>query len=76
MLYFKGISLIDEQQISSISTKQLWVLSALISDVLRRSIDTLEGYSENRIAALLPYTYLYDAKHTVQKLVTSVPKQR
>jgi PleD family two-component response regulator len=64
--------LFDEQQTSPISTRHLRVLSELISDVLSRPTDTLVRYSENKFAVLLPDTYIFGAKHIVQKVLTSV----
>jgi diguanylate cyclase (GGDEF)-like protein len=72
MLELKNSALFDEQQTSPISTRHLRLLSELISDVLSRPTDTLVRYSENKFAVLLPDTYIFGAKHIVQKVLTSV----
>ncbi|MFT6283953.1 MAG: diguanylate cyclase (GGDEF)-like protein [Arenicella sp.] len=72
MFELKNSVLFDEQQTSPISTRHLRVLSELISDVLSRPTDTLVRYSENKFAVLLPDTYIFGAKHIVQKVLTSV----
>jgi diguanylate cyclase (GGDEF)-like protein len=62
----------DGQLTSAISTRHIKVLSELISGLLTRPTDTLFRYSENEFAVLLPDTYIFSAKHIIQKVLTSV----
>ncbi|MFT6988061.1 MAG: diguanylate cyclase (GGDEF)-like protein [Paraglaciecola sp.] len=72
MFEFENTALFDEQQISPISTRHLRVFAQLISDELSRPTDTLIRYSENEFAVLLPDTYIFGAKHIIQKVLKSV----
>jgi diguanylate cyclase (GGDEF)-like protein len=72
MFELKNTELFDEQPTSSVETKYLRVLAQLISEHLSRPTDTLIRYSENEFAVLLPDTYIFGAKHIIQKVLNSV----
>lgn len=72
IIELKNINLLDEKQTSSIEVKYLKKLAQLISEQLSRPTDTLIRYSENEFAILLPDTYIFGAKHIIQKVLGSV----
>jgi diguanylate cyclase (GGDEF)-like protein len=64
--------LFDEHPTSSITERHLRVFAELVSDQLSRPTDTLFRYSENEFTVLLPDTYIFGAKHIIQKVLSSV----
>jgi len=70
----KNCELFDEQKTSPITAWHLRAFAKLISDELSRPTDTLVRYSENEFAILLPDTYIFGAKHIIQKVFSSVAK--
>jgi diguanylate cyclase (GGDEF)-like protein len=72
MFEMQTTTLFDEKQISPLTTRHLRVFAQLISDVLSRPTDTLIRYSENKFAVLLPDTYIFGAKHIIQKVLKSL----
>lgn len=68
--------LFDEQQSSTIKTKHLRAFTQLTSDKLTRPADTLMRYSENKLAVLLPDTYIFGAKHIIQEVLTSASQHK
>jgi diguanylate cyclase (GGDEF)-like protein len=62
----------DEQHTTATLVRHVKVLAQLIADELSRPTDTLIRYSENEFAVLLPDTYIFGAKHIIQKVLGSV----
>lgn len=56
---------------SKISDKQIKLLSQLFSQSLMRPLDILTRYSENQFAILLPDTFIFGAKHIIQKTLSA-----
>jgi len=72
MFELKNANLFDEQQISPVTSTHVKILAQLISEEFSRPTDTLIRYSENELAVLLPDTYVFGAKHIIQKVLSSV----
>jgi diguanylate cyclase (GGDEF)-like protein len=70
-----NFALFDEQP-PPIASIHLRTLAQLISDELSRPTDTLVRYSENKFAVLLPETYIFGAKHIIQKVLKSVAERK
>lgn len=68
----KNIGLLDEHQKASISDVYLRKMTQLISESLSHPTDILIRYSENEFAVLLPNTYIFAAKHLIQKVLSAV----
>jgi diguanylate cyclase (GGDEF)-like protein len=72
MFEFKNSELFEEQHITPIAVKHLRTLAELILNELSRPTDTLIRYSESQFAILLPDTYIFGAKHIIQKVLVAV----
>jgi diguanylate cyclase (GGDEF)-like protein len=68
----KACDVFEKQQKSVITTRYLSALSQLILDKLDRPTDALFRYSENKFIVLLPDTYIFSAKHFIQKVLSAV----
>jgi diguanylate cyclase (GGDEF)-like protein len=74
LVLFKVLDMSDSaenQTLNAVST-QLKQVSQIVSDSLSRPTDTLIRYSENELAVLLPDTYVFGAKHIVQKVLAKI----
>jgi diguanylate cyclase (GGDEF)-like protein len=72
MFEVKNSVLFDELQTTPIAIRHLKVLAQLIAEQLSRPTDTLIRYSESEFAILLPDTYIFGAKHIIQKVLNAV----
>jgi diguanylate cyclase (GGDEF)-like protein len=72
MFELKNAKLFEEQQASPVTAKHLITFSKLIMEQLSRPTDTLIRYSESEFAVLLPDTYIFGAKHIIQKVLKAV----
>lgn len=55
-----------------VAAKHIKMFAELISKELSRPTDTLMRFSETKLAVLLPDTYIFGAKHIIQKVMTSI----
>ena len=76
MFELKNIELFDEQPTSAVEARYLRIVAQLISEHLSRPTDTLIRYSDNEFAVLLPDTYIFGAKHIVQKVLSSIAQHK
>ncbi|GAC20901.1 GGDEF domain-containing response regulator [Paraglaciecola arctica] len=76
MFELKNIELFDEQHTSAVEARYLRIVVQLISEHLSRPTDTLIRYSDNEFAVLLPDTYIFGAKHIVQKVLSSIAQHK
>jgi len=72
MFELKNMQVFDEQQRSPVDARLLRIMAQLISEQLSRPTDTLIRYSESEFAVLLPDTYIFGAKHIIQKVLSSI----
>ena len=72
MFELKNAELFDEPKTSPVAARHLRAFSEVILEELSRPTDTLIRFSDNEFAVLLPDTYIFGAKHIIQKVLTAV----
>jgi diguanylate cyclase (GGDEF)-like protein len=72
MFEFKNCEIFNEQQETPVAAKYLKEFAVVILGELSRPTDTLMRYGENEFAVLLPDTYIFGAKHIIQKVLNAV----
>lgn len=72
MFELKNTRLFDKKSPTTIASRHVKTISNLISHELSRPTDTLIRYSDNEFAVLLPDTYIFGAKHIIQKVLNAV----
>lgn len=72
MFEIESCELFDEQKNIPVAARHMRTLSQLIQEELSRPTDTLIRYSKSEFAIILPDTYIFGAKHIIQKVLSAV----